>query len=194
MLKDGAPSGEELFAPIWERPATETARELGISDAALGKLCRQLQVPKPPRGYWAGVTSGKSRSGRRCRHTARKSRIACGNRRSQKAGSHHPSCNGLPGREDSALFLQAADHIVIRHREGQAVLLPPGLVATVTQNLFRSCECLVGLAAAVGAIGRRHDKSWSGSIVIRYIDRWRKHMPAAKLVITAKYLGDAGFQ
>jgi energy-coupling factor transporter ATP-binding protein EcfA2 len=27
---------------------------------ALGKLCRRLQVPKPPRGYWARVASGKT--------------------------------------------------------------------------------------------------------------------------------------
>ena len=60
MLKDRTPSREELFALIWERPATEVARKLGISDVALGKLCRRLQVPKPPRGYWARVASGKT--------------------------------------------------------------------------------------------------------------------------------------
>ncbi len=49
---------EELFALVWERPATEVARELGISNVALGKLCRQLQVPKPPWGYWARVKAG----------------------------------------------------------------------------------------------------------------------------------------
>ncbi len=59
-MKDRVPSREELFALIWERPATEVAQELGISDVALGKLCRRLQVPKPPRGYWARVASGKS--------------------------------------------------------------------------------------------------------------------------------------
>ena len=51
-------SREELFTLIWERPATEVAKELGISDVALGKLCRRLQVPKPPRGYWARVQAG----------------------------------------------------------------------------------------------------------------------------------------
>ena len=30
----------------------EVAKELGISDVAVGKLCARLQVPKPPRGYW----------------------------------------------------------------------------------------------------------------------------------------------
>lgn len=53
-------SREALFALVWERPATEVARELGISDVTLGKLCRRLQVPKPPRGYWARVKSGKT--------------------------------------------------------------------------------------------------------------------------------------
>ena len=59
-MKNSAPSREELFALVWERPATDVARELGISDVALGKLCRRLQVPKPPRGYWARVASGKT--------------------------------------------------------------------------------------------------------------------------------------
>ena len=58
-MKDST-SREELFALVWERPATEVARELGISDVMLGKLCRRLQVPKPPRGYWARVASGKT--------------------------------------------------------------------------------------------------------------------------------------
>jgi len=53
-------SREKLFALVWERPATEVARELGISDVALGKLCRRQQIPKPPRGYWARVASGKT--------------------------------------------------------------------------------------------------------------------------------------
>jgi len=58
-LKNNIPSREELFALVWERPAREIARELGISDVALGKLCRKLQVPKPPRGYWAKIAAGR---------------------------------------------------------------------------------------------------------------------------------------
>lgn len=58
-MKDST-SREELFALVWERPATEVAREMGISGVMLGKICRRLQVPKPPRGYWARVASGKT--------------------------------------------------------------------------------------------------------------------------------------
>lgn len=53
-------SREELFALVWERPTSEIANELGISDVAVGKLCEKLQVPKPPRGYWARVEAGQT--------------------------------------------------------------------------------------------------------------------------------------
>lgn len=53
-------SREELFALIWERPTREVAKELGVSDVAIAKLCARLQVPKPPRGYWARVQSGQT--------------------------------------------------------------------------------------------------------------------------------------
>ncbi|QBJ16464.1 hypothetical protein EYD00_23650 (plasmid) [Agrobacterium sp. 33MFTa1.1] len=46
-------SREELFALVWEKPTSEIAKELGLSDVAIGKLCTKLQVPKPPRGNWA---------------------------------------------------------------------------------------------------------------------------------------------
>lgn len=53
-------SREELFALIWEKPTVEVARDMGISDVAVAKLCARLQVPKPPRGYWARVEAGQA--------------------------------------------------------------------------------------------------------------------------------------
>jgi hypothetical protein len=53
-------SREELFALVWARPTSEVAKELSISDVALAKLCKRLQVPKPPRGYWAKVQAGRT--------------------------------------------------------------------------------------------------------------------------------------
>lgn len=44
-------SREELFAMVWEGPTQAVAKELGVSDVAVGKLCARLQVPKPPRSY-----------------------------------------------------------------------------------------------------------------------------------------------
>ena len=53
-------SREELFALIWEKPTVEVARDMGISDVAVAKLCARLQVPKPPRGYWARIEAGQA--------------------------------------------------------------------------------------------------------------------------------------
>ncbi|MPY75152.1 MAG: hypothetical protein GEU87_12910 [Alphaproteobacteria bacterium] len=53
-------SREELFALVWEKPIQDVATELGVSDVAIGKMCARLQVPKPPRGYWARVRSGQT--------------------------------------------------------------------------------------------------------------------------------------
>ena len=53
-------SREDLFALIWEKPTVEVARDMGISDVTVAKLCAHLQVPKPPRGYWARVEAGQT--------------------------------------------------------------------------------------------------------------------------------------
>lgn len=51
---------ERLFELVWSMPATEVARELGVSDVMVAKLCKSLQVPKPPRGYWARRAAGRA--------------------------------------------------------------------------------------------------------------------------------------
>jgi len=48
-----------LYDQLWSRPALEVATGYGISGVRLGKVCRQLHVPVPPRGYWARVRSGQ---------------------------------------------------------------------------------------------------------------------------------------
>ena len=40
-------SREELFALIWEKPAVEVARDMGISDVVVAKLCARLQGNHP---------------------------------------------------------------------------------------------------------------------------------------------------
>jgi hypothetical protein len=44
---------EDLYGKIWNTPIVRLAKEYGISDVALAKICKKLKVPRPPRGYWA---------------------------------------------------------------------------------------------------------------------------------------------
>jgi hypothetical protein len=49
---------EQLYSEIWEEPASKVAVKYGISDVMLGKVCRQLSIPVPGRGYWARKAAG----------------------------------------------------------------------------------------------------------------------------------------
>lgn len=50
---------EALYHLIWTAPVMEVAARLGVSDVALGKLCRRAGVPTPPRGYWQRIEMGQ---------------------------------------------------------------------------------------------------------------------------------------
>lgn len=51
-------SREALYIKVWETPTVKIAKEFGVSDVAIGKMCRRLEVPKPPTGYWRRVETG----------------------------------------------------------------------------------------------------------------------------------------
>ena len=50
-----------LFELVWSKPVMELAAEWGLSDRGLGKACRRLKIPVPPRGHWARVKVGQRR-------------------------------------------------------------------------------------------------------------------------------------
>lgn len=50
---------EQLYEFVWTAPRLEIARRLGVSDVALGKLCRRAEIPMPTRGYWARIEAGQ---------------------------------------------------------------------------------------------------------------------------------------
>ena len=48
-----------LYEEVWAEPALQVARRYGVSDVAIAKACRLLEIPKPPRGYWAKKAAGQ---------------------------------------------------------------------------------------------------------------------------------------
>ncbi|CDN96427.1 hypothetical protein BN949_05605 [Agrobacterium tumefaciens] len=50
---------EDLYRRVWETPMSKLAAEYGISGNGLAKVCDRLNVPYPPRGYWAKKAAGK---------------------------------------------------------------------------------------------------------------------------------------
>jgi hypothetical protein len=50
---------DELYAQVWATPISQLAQHYGISGKGLAKICDRLDVPYPPRGYWARKTAGQ---------------------------------------------------------------------------------------------------------------------------------------
>jgi hypothetical protein len=50
---------DTLYKEVWEAPVTEVAKRYKVSDVAIHKVCKALEIPTPPTGYWAKVRAGK---------------------------------------------------------------------------------------------------------------------------------------
>jgi hypothetical protein len=50
---------EQFHELVWSKPITALAKEFGLSDVALHKICRKHDVPTPPPGWWAKQHAGK---------------------------------------------------------------------------------------------------------------------------------------
>lgn len=53
-------SRSEFHELVWSKPTVQLAKEFGLSDVALGKICRKHDVPKPPLGWWAKKSAGRT--------------------------------------------------------------------------------------------------------------------------------------
>jgi hypothetical protein len=52
-------SRERLYQEVWSEPMTNVAQKYKVSSSFLARVCTQLNVPRPPRGYWAQLAVGK---------------------------------------------------------------------------------------------------------------------------------------
>jgi hypothetical protein len=50
---------QELYDLVWTTPMVKLAKEFGLSDVGLRKICVKHDIPTPPLGYWAKLNFGK---------------------------------------------------------------------------------------------------------------------------------------
>lgn len=50
----------ELYEEVWSKPMIELAKSYGLSDVGLAKICKKLNIPRPPVGYWSKLKAGKN--------------------------------------------------------------------------------------------------------------------------------------
>ena len=49
---------EQLYEKVWSQPISILAKEWGISDVGLAKICKRYNVPRPGLGHWARKQHG----------------------------------------------------------------------------------------------------------------------------------------
>lgn len=50
---------EQLYEEVWAEPMLKIAERYGVSSSFMARVCRNLNVPCPPRGYWAKKQAGQ---------------------------------------------------------------------------------------------------------------------------------------
>lgn len=51
---------EELYELVWSTPMIKVAEKFEVSGSYLARVCTELRVPRPERGYWAKLAVGKA--------------------------------------------------------------------------------------------------------------------------------------
>lgn len=51
---------EQLFEMVWATPMQRLAKDFGLSDVGLAKLCRRNEIPVPGRGHWQRLEAGQN--------------------------------------------------------------------------------------------------------------------------------------
>ncbi|MBC8377334.1 MAG: hypothetical protein H8E26_14940 [FCB group bacterium] len=59
MAEEITISRQELYDLAWSKPVVKIAKEFGISDVTIAKICKKLNIPKPGLGSWAKKEYGK---------------------------------------------------------------------------------------------------------------------------------------
>ena len=49
----------EVYVAVWSKPVMHVAKQYGISGSMLARICTYLNIPRPPRGYWARPAKGR---------------------------------------------------------------------------------------------------------------------------------------
>jgi hypothetical protein len=53
-------SRQQLYDLVWKEPMLRVGERLGVSSSYMARVCTELRIPRPPRGYWAQLEFGKA--------------------------------------------------------------------------------------------------------------------------------------
>ena len=157
---------EQLHEKVWSTPVSNLSKEFGLSDVAIAKRCKKLDVPCPPRGYWAKVQAGKKPRRTPLRPTKEDAFATLAGR--------EPVRRRLPRLDEKSLFPLAAEFLSALRKcknsyDKRLHLRQPALPeATISQALVERCakafHVILQGTDPVGIPFRKSQSSYNGGI------------------------------
>src|SRR5437867_3393657 len=167
---------DQLYEQVWAEPVTKVAARYGISDVALAKVCRKLDVPVPPRGYWRRLERGWQPA--RPPLSKRRPGIPC----SVELMNRPPTSDGAPRSpevEAQEAFEQQPRN---RVRVPRRLVDPHPLVARTAERLR------VAKPGKYGTVGAWGDKTLDVQVGPRSVERALRLMDALVKALEARGL------
>jgi hypothetical protein len=150
----------ELYEAVWSRPVRQVAADIGVSDVAVAKACRKMDIPLPWRGYWRQ---------RECGHKPTR-----------------PALPAWPKGGEPAITFQATDkpeHSTPAPEELAFELRPENRI-TVRDNVEKPHRLVRRTLAAL----RKRKPDWKGLLTAAGADRFIARVSPASLDRTARIL------
>jgi hypothetical protein len=60
LMEEDVVSREELYELVWSVPMVKVAEKFKVSGSYMARICTNLNIPRPERGYWAKLAFGKA--------------------------------------------------------------------------------------------------------------------------------------
>ncbi len=119
---------EQLYKKVWSQPVWTLAKEWGISDVGLAKICKKNNIPRPGLGYWARKEHG---------YNPRQTPLPKGEDKSIEIHSHQAGSGTVDGEQvkeamEKGVFEREADN---RVTVPETLVDPHSLVARTQKSL-----------------------------------------------------------
>lgn len=170
---------EELYNQVWSRPLRDLAKEYGLSDVGLAKICRRLKIPVPGRGYWAKKDAGKT--------SLRPPLPALGqNEQSEVAYTKHVPLRSDPVQQTEADILIASEKAPENRVSVDPSLSTPHILVVRTEKSLRAAKTDATGLFRPRAKGCFDVRIAAGSIdrAMRILDALAKALEVRKLPLT----------
>ena len=107
---------EVLYKEIWQYPVTEVAKKYAVSDSTIHNICKSLDIPTPPVGYWANIRAGQEVT-IPLLPKSDKGDIKTGLRTGNVYSQTTPDQLGFMSEEDQTIILAVASQIVLADKD-----------------------------------------------------------------------------